>query len=511
MFNKRLVNLILVMVMLFTAVFFSTACAPKEFTVTFNGGADGVILVDGKEVQKVESSSQIKEPIYIRDGYNFVGWNRSISMIKSSTTVKAQWREYDFQVVFQGNDGKTENNEETVVLTVNSAYELKQKAPEFIKEGYELSWDTNLSIVTKSCTINAVWTPKTYNLTFLDKDGLEFANNKMQVSYNQKVGDITVVAPEISGQRFAFWADDNSLDALSIDKDIVWKEDADVSFYANYVDENAFVIKYDLDGGERGQRTYSYTADMDENARILLDAKRTGYNFEGWLINGSQTPKLSKDIAIKDFKVNGEYCDVTLKACWGNRPYNINFDTQGGNLTGEINKQVFYDHKVGVLPTVQKEGYVFVGWHYNGKLITADDPWVYPTDATLTAKYLAEYKVKFSLTTFIKSNDKEITCTFIKGGSFSQVTDLQELELTVIEGQSLYTAFGFTKMPFVEPIEQLQKDYEYGNYWKWIDDEGNEHIIEITTVFNLDIFANVKGGETITLVPHCREIWSPNA
>ncbi len=510
--NKRLVNLILAMVMLFTAVLFSTACAPKKFTVTFNGGADGVILVDGKEVQKVENSSQIKEPVYIRDGYNFVGWDRSISMIEKSTTVKAQWRQYDFQVVFQGNGGKTQDNQETVVLTVNSAFQLRENRPIFIKEGYQLSWDVNLSAITNACTINAVWTAKTYNLTFLDKDGLEFANNKMQVVYNQKIDEITVVAPQVAGKRFAFWTDDNSLDALSIDNGIVWKEDADVNFYAHYVDESSFIIKYDLDGGERGQRTYYYTADMDENADLLLDAKRVGYNFEGWLINGSQTPKLSKDITINDFKVNGEFCDVTLKASWGNRPYVIDFDAQGGVLTGQTSKQVMYNQVVGQLPTAQKEGFVFVGWYYDGKIISDDDLWLYPTDATLTAKYLEEYKIKFSLSTVVNPSGKVLDCNVVNFGSLSQEISLVEIELTITEGQSLYTAFGYSKMPIVAPSEQSgQNEYEFSGFWKWIDSLGGEHFIESTTVFNADNIANLEGGMVITLVPHCREIWSPNA
>ena len=67
-------------------------------------------------------------------------------------------------------------------------------------------------------------------------------------------------------------------------------------------------------------------------------------------------------------------------------------------------------------------------------------------------------------------------------------------------------------MPVVAPIEQTgQTEYEFGGYWKWIDGNGNEHIIESTTVFSLDILLGVKGGDTLILVPHCRKIWSPNA
>ncbi len=509
--NKRLLNLILAFVMLFTAMFFSTGCGPKGYVVTFESGAEDAVLDWGKERQTVTNSRQIVEPIYVRPGYNFVGWDRSISMIQASTTVKAQWRAYEFQVVFQANGGKTQDNQEVVAVTTDSAYELKQKQPVFIRRGYELSWDANLSTITNSCTVNAVWTPKQYELEFLDKDGLAFNNNKMQVKYNQKIEDITVDAPNISGKRFAYWSE-NSANGISIDKGVIWREDKNAKFYANYVDADYYLIKYDLDGGEIGKRTYSYSADTNEDANILFDAERNGYNFEGWIIGDSDVPKLSEDITIKDFKVNGEFKDVTLKASWGNRPYVIEYDLQGGTLTGESSKQVIYNQAVGELPTAEKEGYEFVGWYYDGKIITANDLWEYPQDATLTAKYLTEYKIKFSLSTYINTNDKVIDCKVTSFGSLSHVEDLEQVELTVLEGQSLYTAHNFTKMPVVLPIEQSGKnEYEFGGYWKWIDGQGNEHVIDSTTILSPEILLGVKGGEIVRLVPHCREIWSENA
>ena len=511
MFKKRWLNLILAIVMVFTAVFFSVGCAPKTFTVTFNEGVEDAFLVSGKEVQKVTSSNQIKEPVYVRPGYNFVGWDRSISMIKESTTIKAQWKAYDFQVVFQSNGGKTEDNQEEVTLTVNSAYELMQVQPTFIKKGHELSWDKDLSSITTSCTISAVWTPKKYNLEFVDKDGSSFANNTMQVVYNEVIDEISIIPPKVTGKRFAYWSEE-PFGTLSIDKGIVWREDRNAKFYANYVDENEFTITYDLDGGERGERVYSYNSTLDENANLLFDAERLGYVFEGWLIGDSQTPKLSEDITIKDFKVNGEYSDVILKARWGNRPYVITYDTLGGELTGESSKQVTYNQPIGALPIVQKAGYIFVGWYYDGKLINENDLWQYPLDATLTAKYLAEFKVKFSLSTIVNINDATLNCKVVNLGNVAENTDLESVELSLIEGQSLYTALGISKMPVVAPIEQTgQTEYEFGGYWKWIDVNGNEHIIKSTTVFSLDILLGVKGGDTLILVPHCRKIWSPNA
>ncbi len=512
MFNKRWLNLIFAFIMLFTAIFCQTGCDTKKFTVTFESGAQDAVLEWGIEKQNVSNASQIIMPVYTRPGYNFVGWDRSISMITESTTIKAQWREYEFEVRFQSNGGKTEDGKDYVVVKTGSAFDLKLNQPKFIKKGFRLSWDKELSSITESCTINAVWTPQQYVLEFFDKDGLPFNNNKMRVTYNEVIEDIPVVAPNVQGMRFAYWSQGKSADAITLDKGIVWRQDEGAKLYANYVEQNEYIISYDLDGGEIGKRIYSYNSSISEDVNILFDAEREGYNFEGWLIGDNKTPKLSNKITIKDFKQNGRYTDVRLKASWGNRPYIINYDTQGGYLTGETSKQVMYNQKVGQLPTVEKEGYLFVGWYYDGKIITEDEIWKYPSDATLTAKYLAEYNIKFSLSTTIKTNQKVIECMVTNFGSIPHDKDLEEVTLSLIEGQSLYTAYGYTKMPVVSPIEQSGKDeYEFGGYWKWIERNGSEHIITTITVFSLEIFSGVEGGETIVLVPHCRANWSPNA
>ena len=85
MFLKRLVIILSCMLLCVFSAFSMAGCAEDKFTITFESGAIDASLYYGKEVQKVSSSKQLVEPVYIRPGYNFVGWNRSISMLNKNT------------------------------------------------------------------------------------------------------------------------------------------------------------------------------------------------------------------------------------------------------------------------------------------------------------------------------------------------------------------------------------------------------------------------------------------
>ena len=118
MFCKRLVIIISCILLCFISAFSFAGCSEDTFTVRFESGAEDASLYYGKQVQKVSSSSKIVEPVYIRPGYNFVGWNRSISMLKGDSKVVAQWKAYDFVVTFYGNGGVDKNGAKIVVLLI---------------------------------------------------------------------------------------------------------------------------------------------------------------------------------------------------------------------------------------------------------------------------------------------------------------------------------------------------------------------------------------------------------
>lgn len=512
MLRKKYVSIILSIVMCSAMIFASGCFSQRKFTVTFSGGADDAELYYGKSVQVVSSSNQIIEPIYVRPGYNFVGWNKSISRIDNDTTVKAQWKQYTFEVTFLSNGGQTEDGNKSVVLTVDSAYELAEKQPQFIKEGYDLSWSIDLKTITSSCTVHAVWTPVQYALTFKDELSNDFLNNTMSVEYNANINSITINPPQKADKKFAYWADGLSEDALPIDDGIIWQKDSGEILYPHYVDSDNFVIKYNLAGGNRYKKVYSFNENTGLDARILTDPERTGYEFMGWLINDGSVPKLSEDVTVSDFLVDGHFADVSLKAVWRSASYILEFDTLGGTIVGNGLVQVDYGQPIPTLPTAEKEHYDFIGWYYDGKMIEQSDIWLYSKQVTLVAKYKAHYKLRFSLDGVVREQDPQLRCELVKWGSLISdgQTGFEQTYLNIKEGQSLYDAFNFTIMPLVKPIEQEgMHEYNFSNKWLWIDGQGGRHEIYCNTILNDNNLLGIKGGDEIVLVPYCRSIWSP--
>lgn len=107
--------LLLLTFVLAAACLGAVACG-KSFTVTFDG--NGGTLVRGTESQTVTDVSEIKEPVYERAGYEFIGWDTAISEIKNYATVKAQWKEIGsyYTIVFNENGKGVTGTGKGVVL-----------------------------------------------------------------------------------------------------------------------------------------------------------------------------------------------------------------------------------------------------------------------------------------------------------------------------------------------------------------------------------------------------------
>lgn len=509
MFFKRLVITLSCLLLFMCGTFSLVGCADDTFTVRFQKGATDASLYYGREVQKVSSSSQIVEPIYIRPGYNFAGWNKSISLLDKDSTVVAQWKAYEFEVVFYANGGADALGNKIVVVQTDSAYNLVENQPNFIKVGYDLSWDMDLNLITKSCSVNAVWTPKKYDLVFKDILGNDFANNTLKVSYNDKIDNISITPPHVDGKKFAYWV--GSGNGLPLDSGVIWKFDNSETFEPVYVLENQFLIKYDINGGKRSEKRYYYS-EQDQNVQILTNPVRDGYVFDGWLINDGTVPKLSEDITINDFKVNGAYQDVKLTAVWESRPYNITFNADGGTILGEDQKRVWFGESVGELPVAEKEGYEFLGWECDSEIVPVNYVWEKLTDKTFKAVYKARYYVSFTLTTSIGKDDQELLCKLVKWGGVVNdgQTEFTQVVFELLEGQSLYSRYGFEVMPVVDPIEQKgENKFSFGNRWDWIDANQNKIAVNQATIFSADNLSGIKGGDTIILVPFCKVNWSP--
>lgn len=150
---------------------------------------------------------------------------------------------------------------------------------------------------------------------------------------------------------------------------------------------------------ENGNRYKTGTYTLDDCVTVdhkvdLLKVDRTGYNFKGWMLNGS----IVKQAALKD--------DLVPVAQWELLHYNISYvynlrEVSGGTKTlyGSVFINGSFQNKYTVedsvsLPELKCAGYKFLGWYDGSNKVTAIKKGS-TGDRTLTAKWKP---VTYSLT-----------------------------------------------------------------------------------------------------------------
>ncbi len=507
---KKIFITILSVLMAFSAVSVSTGCgAPRNFTVTFSGGAKDAVLVEGELVQTVTSWEQLVEPVFNREGYNSDGWSVVLHTITSDTTVTQLWAKYNFTVTFNGNGGRTSDGQSTVELSIDSAYNLKNSAPEFIKQGYTLSWDTVLERVSNTCTINAVWTPNQYKVKFFDDNGQSLGISDLTVTYDKAIATLpTLENRAVNGKtyRFVRWETDDDMPIFS---GMVWKNLDDLNVHAKWTDDE-FIINYDLGGGNYINNPSSYSTGDKINVN---NPTRYGYNFKGWSGTGI-------DGTVTELSLENTTGDKSFKANWQAKEFTLDLDAGKGTLSKGTKVSVTFGNKITGIEQPVLENYKFIGWKCLGSdiIYNNDSIWdIEPTDLTLVAEYKRIYTVSFSLTSTVRKKERE--CVLVNSGSIPLRAgqSLEDYSIELLEGETLAEK-GITKLPTVDPIEDgggvdgKGGDYSFGGYWKYSNAKNGDtklYKVEPDTAFNAKNFPGVGEDGVIIILPHCRAHWTP--
>ena len=436
--KKRILTLFLAIIMCFAQGLTMVGCnvidGNKEFTITFDANAEDAVLVSGELVQTVSSADQLVEPVFTREGYRFVGWTSSIQNLKSTRTVKAIWEVY-YTVTFDAGLGATESGQTTVEVLVSGNEKLVP--PVFVRTGYNLSWDTDLQTVNKTCTVNAVWTPKKYTIEFLDTDGTATDVENKVVDYDSTLEDLPYLSRKLIGgfiYRFVGWKDKSGVPLVN---GMVWKYTEDISVYANWV-QDEFLIDYDLAGGNPIQNPDSYSSSYETT---IENPTRTGYDFAGWTGTGIEDKVMNLVIP------QGSTGHKQFTATWTPKTYTITLDAGNGNLVGETTKEVTFDCAVGELEIPTLLGHDFLGWKHVETNTNVNSEYVWKIDSTdivLTAEWQAktyEFTLDIGQASLVGSKVKSVTF----GQSFG------EIEVPVNEDYDLifdYWTYGETDTVF---------------------------------------------------------------
>lgn len=165
------------------------------YTVTFED-ANGNKL---KEQEVYWCFSAIAPAAPETEGYNFTGWDKDYSSVKSDITVKALYTPIMFTVTFTDFDGR-------ILKTDSVAYGQSAVPPTApSRNGYTfIGWDAEFDSIKASVTITAQYKKisENYTVTFKDYNGTIISSEKVPYGEAAKLPD----EPTRSGYIFAGWS-----------------------------------------------------------------------------------------------------------------------------------------------------------------------------------------------------------------------------------------------------------------------------------------------------------------
>lgn len=363
----------------------------ETYTVAFNpdGGSD----IPSQTVEQGGTASKPDDPT--REGYTFLGWY-------------SQDTAYDFTTPVTGNlilTARWHKDENPQPKTHIVTFDYQNGAPSDVRtvtEGDTISQPDNptrsgydfqgwvgidgstfdfTQPITADTLITAKWKkheepqPATRTVTFNTNGGTSVEP--------QTVTDGMVVRqpadPVKDGYVFDGWYLDNSPYDFNrpVTKDITLT----AVYHRKPVPQpNTYTVGFDT--GE-GSKVDPQTIIEGKTAVRPADPSRSGYDFQGWLLDG-QPYDWNTSITS----------DMTLTASWKKHEepkpitHTVSFDTDGGSTVAQ---QTVNDGETAAVPdTPTKNGYTFSGWTLNGEAYDFNNP--VTTDITLKATWVENQK-----------------------------------------------------------------------------------------------------------------------
>ncbi|MCR5100356.1 MAG: InlB B-repeat-containing protein [Butyrivibrio sp.] len=300
-----------------------------------------------------------------RDGYTFVEWQNSlgekITEIKESDygakKLTAIWSANHYTISYN-NNMEDVNINGSIVREYYSGTNIDLHSLE--KRGYEfLGWYDNERFVGEPVVaiveemfgdknFYGKWKAKTYKINYNLNGGTWKSNVTPIESYT--FGNAVSLQTDVTreGYTFAGWALDNETVIDEIDDDDI----GDFNFTAQWT-ANKYKISYDEVLSDVSYIDTIFKEFTYDKAVVFHKLEKTGYEFEGWLLNGEVVNGFDAKIAS----------DITLEAKWSAKTYKINYELNGGNALSETAKTERKYGEIVNLESPTRYGYTFDGWY----------------------------------------------------------------------------------------------------------------------------------------------------
>ena len=256
-------------------------------------------------------------------GYTFEGWFAGEEKVESielgsygDITLTARWTLTQYAATFVNSDGTVGTVGFDIEDTALSEPAVPQRA------GYTGAWE-DYEIKAEDLTINAVYTPITYNITYENTKG---AANSNPATYNIETA-ITLSGITSPGYTFEGWfAGEEKVESIDLGSY------GDVTLTAKWT-PIAYNIAYENTKGAANNNPATYNI---ETAITLAGITSPGYTFEGWFVGEEKVENIEL----------GSYGDITLTAKWTIIEYSVNYVLDGG-INAEANPSVYTVETLG--------------------------------------------------------------------------------------------------------------------------------------------------------------------
>ncbi len=224
-----------------------------NYTVSFFDKDGGVIST--QRVPYGESATAPEAPEV--EGYDFAGWDTSFDSITRNTYVVATYTIKTFTVTFLGTQGETLKEE--IVSYGGTA--TPPEAPE-VEGCYFAGWSQPVDNIKSDITVNALYSIKTFTVTFIGFDGVTVDTRTVEYSSAATAPE----APEVEGYTFTGW--DKAFDNVT----------ADLTVNAIYT-INSYTVTFI---GKDGQTLKTESVEHGSAAAAPEAPAVEGYSFTGW-------------------------------------------------------------------------------------------------------------------------------------------------------------------------------------------------------------------------------------
>ena len=336
-----------------------------NITMDLNGGSGETTLL------YTVIDDEFALPTPTRHGYEFVGWTgegittpqTSVKIPKGSTGNKAytaNWQVIEYTITLDTNGGPVVS---PIKYTVEDTFTL----PYILRPGYEFAgWTldgsgmlpfTPLIIypgTTGDLHYKAEWRLAEYTIT-MDLDG---GSGQEKVVYTITDEDFELPTPTRNGYEFVGWTGERITTPQTSVK-IPKGSTGNKAYTANWK-----VIRYTITLVTNGGAVIAsirYT--VEDSVTLPIPPDRPGYEFSGWVLDGSgQFPSTPMIIP------KGSTGDRIYKAEWRVASYTITYVSHGKAYNWvqyTINNQVYFGTPEED-PSYYLPGYTFVGWKIDG-------------------------------------------------------------------------------------------------------------------------------------------------